>query len=218
MPNTGFEGESSQIWIKLSNTELRGGYVIVKTSTNINGLIIEPSQQEIYLARGESKLFAVTMNYTKSGSGSIDITLEKTGSQDNSIKKNFNIFTIKDKREITNIGIALGSKHLQQFNQWMIPDERVRICSSEILEQARISDDESDLQKAKSILKFVSDKIEPSSGIPNNAGTIIEEFGIIGCINTEDKINGDSRTYQILMGSLLRSCLLYTSPSPRDRG
>ena len=87
----------------------------------------------------------------------------------------------------------------------MIPDERVRICSSEILEQARISDDESDLQKAKSILKFVSDKIEPSSGIPNNAGTIIEEFGIIGCINTEDKINGDSRTYQILMGSLLRS-------------
>ena len=205
MPNTGFEGESSQIWIKLSNTELRGGYVIVKTSTDINGLVIEPGQQEIYLAPGESKLFAVTMNYTKSGSGSVDITLEKTGSQDNSIKKNFNIFTIKDKREITNIGIALGSKHLQQFNQWMIPDERVRICSSEILEQARISEDESDLQKAKSILKFVSEKIEPSSSIPNNAGTIIEEFGIIGCINTEDKINGDSRTYQILMGSLLRS-------------
>tara|TARA_Y100000590_G_scaffold103424_1_gene117532 strand:+ start:14318 stop:18751 length:4434 start_codon:yes stop_codon:yes gene_type:complete len=212
MPNTGFEGEGSQIWIKLSNTELRGGYIIVKTSTDIKGLIIEPDQKEFYLAPGESKLFAITMNYTKAGSGSVEITLEKTGSQDNSIKKNFNIFTLKDKRDITNIGIALSSKNLQQIDQWMIPDERVKICSSEILEQARISDDESELQKAKSILRFVSDKIEPSSAIPNNAGVIIEEFGIIGCINTEDKINGDSRTYQILMGSLLRSLDIQVRP------
>ena len=142
MPDNGFEGEGSQAWVKLVNTELRGGYVIIKTSTSINGLIIGPDQQEIYLAPGESKLFAITMNYTKAGSGSIDITLEKTGSQDNKFKKEFKIFTINDKREITNIGIALSSKYLQQIDQWMIPNEKVKICSSEILEQSRVGEDE----------------------------------------------------------------------------
>ena len=205
MADNGFEGEGSQIWVELLNTELRGGYVIIKTSTSINGLIIGPDQQEIYLAPGESKLFAITMNYTKAGSGSIDITLEKTGSQDNKFKKEFKIFTLNDKREITNIGIALSSKYLQQIDQWMIPNEKVKICSSEILEQSRVGEDESELQKAKVILQFVSNKIQISTDVPMSASMMIEDFGIIGCINTEEKINGDSRTYQILMGSLLRS-------------
>ena len=212
IPNNGFEGEGSQIWIELSNTQLRGGYVIIKTSTDINGLVLGPDQQEIYLAPGETKLFAVTMNYTESGVGSIDIALEKTGSQENTVKKKFKIFTVKDKREITNIGIALSSKYLQEFDQWMIPNEKVRICSSEILEQSRIGENESDLQKAKSILQFVSNKIEPSLDMPKSAEMMIEEFGIIGCINTEEKISGDSRTYQILMGSLLRSIDIEVRP------
>ena len=87
----------------------------------------------------------------------------------------------------------------------MIPNEKVKICSSEILEQSRIGEDESELQKAKVILQFVSNKIQISTDVPMSAPMMIEDFGIIGCINTEEKINGDSRTYQILMGSLLRS-------------
>ena len=87
MSNTGFEGESSQIWVTLSNTELRGGYVVIKTSTDINGLIIWPTEKEIYLEPNSETSYAFSVNYTRTGEGSINIILEKTGSNNKEANK-----------------------------------------------------------------------------------------------------------------------------------
>lgn len=212
MPSNGFEGENSQMWVKLSNSELRGGYVVIRVSTNINGLILGPTEEEIFLAPNEVKIFAVSMNYTRPGNGSIDIMLEKTGSSDNEVSTELKIFSISDKRQVINTGLVLSAKYLPQINEWMVPNEKVRICSSEILEQARISDDAAEIDKTKAILQFVVNKIQPTYNTPKSASALIEDFGIIGCINNEEKIIGDTRTYQILLGSLLKSLDIEVRP------
>ncbi|GEM_PF-1382122 len=213
MSNTGFEGESSQIWVTLSNTELRGGYVVIKTSTNINGLIIWPTEKEIYLEPNSETSYAFSVNYTRTGEGSINIILEKTGSNNKEANKELKIFSMNDKRQIANIGKVLGAKYLPTMNELMIPDEKVKICASEILEQSRVNENALEIDKVKVILQFVGDKIENAQDVNmRKASDIVEEFGISGCINNGNKIEGDSRTSQILFGSLLRSLEIEVRP------
>ena len=48
MANNGFEGESSYMWLNLANNHLRGGDIIIKVETNIDGLVITPSKIEMF--------------------------------------------------------------------------------------------------------------------------------------------------------------------------
>ena len=214
MANNGFEGEHSYMWLNLANNHLRGGDITIKVETDINGLIITPSEIEIFIDANEEKTIAFMINYTKQGIGTIKFTLEKTAqTESKEFNKEFKIFSQNEKRIVINTGKMLSAKHLPEFNNLMEPDERVIICAAEIIEQTMLQESATELEKAKLILKFISSKIISVPEIqPHSVSELIREFGVMGCANSNNIIEGDSRTAQILYGGLLKSMGIEVRP------
>ena len=154
------------------------------------------------------------INYTKQGIGTIKFTLEKTAqTESKEFNKEFKIFSQNEKRIVINTGKMLSAKHLPEFNNLMEPDERVIICAAEIIEQTMLQESATELEKAKLILKFISSKIISVPEIqPHSVSELIREFGVMGCANSNNIIEGDSRTAQILYGGLLKSMGIEVRP------
>lgn len=214
MANNGFEGESSYMWLNLANNHLRGGDIIIKVETNIDGLVITPSKIEMFIDANEKKTIAFMINYTKQSSGTIKFTLEKTAqTESKEFYKEFKIFSQNEKRMVINMGKSLSAKHLPEFNNLMEPDDRVIICTTEIIEQTMLQESATELEKARLILKFLSSRIISVPEIqPRSVSELIREFGVMGCANSDKIIEGDSRTAQILYGGLLRSIEIEVRP------
>ena len=214
MANNGFEGEFSHMWLNLANNHLRGGDIIIKVETSIDGLVITPLKIEMFIDANEEKTIAFMINYTKQGSGTIKFTLEKTAQMESKeFYKEFKIFSQNEKRIVINMGKSLSAKHLPEFNSLMEPNDRVIICATEIIEQTMLQESATELEKARLILKFLSSRIISVPEIqPRSVSELIREFGVMGCANSNNIIEGDSRTAQILYGGLLRSIEIEVRP------
>lgn len=212
--NNGYEGEYSYMWLNLANNHLRGGDIILKVETNIDGLIITPSKIEMFIDADEERTLAFIINYTKAGSGTIKFSLEKTAQMESTeFSKEFKIFSQNEKRIVINMGKSLSAKNLPEFNNLMEPNERVIICATEIIEQTMLQESTTELEKARAILKFLSPRIASVPEIqPRSVSELIREFGVMGCANSDKIIEGDSRTSQILYGGLLRSIGIEVRP------
>ncbi len=210
---TEFQGESSYMWLKISNTKDRAGEVRLDVQSNFDGIDVNPKSLVLNFEAGQSFLLGFELKFLKDGTGTIQAKINETAGAPDSISIPLKIFPRQSRDNLRAVGKAISVEVLPILNDLMNPTPEVKALAERILAASNVQPDASTVDKAKAMLKFVNQHYEPSIGAnPPNIAKIASDLDLSGGALSTLKISGDGRVAQVFFGGMLRSLGIQVRP------
>jgi hypothetical protein len=210
---TEFQGESSYMWLKISNTKDRGGEVRLDVQSNFEGIDVNPKTLVLNFEAGQSFLLGFELKFLKDGTGTIGAKINETAGAPEYTSVSLKIFPRQSRDNLRAVGKGISVEVLPVLNDLMNPTPGVKALAERILAASNLQPDASTVDKAKAVIKFVNQHYEPSVGTnPPSIAKIASDLELSGGALSTLKIGGDGRVAQVFFGGLLRSLGIQVRP------
>ena len=203
---TEFQGETSYIWVKVTNTNDRPGEVRLDASSSFDGISVNPKSVALNFEPGQSYVLAFELKFLKEGTGMFEAKINETAGSPDSASLPLKIFSSRSRDNLRAIGKAVSVENLAVLNDLMTSSPEVKSLAENILAVANVPQFAGPIDKAKALLAFVVQHYEPAPNVkPQRMIEMARMLQASGGALTAQKINGDSRAVAVFYGGLLRS-------------
>ena len=211
---TEFQGESSYVWLKISNSKDRAGEVRLDVQSTFDGIDVSPKSLALNFEPGQSFVLAFELKFLKDGVGAFEAKINETAAGvPDFISIQLKVFPRQSRDNLRGVGKAISVEVLPVLSDLMTPTPEVKALAEIILLASNVPEGSSTVEKARAILKFATEHYEPGlSTNPPNIVKIATDLNLSGGVLSPLKIGGDSRTAIVLCGGLLRSLGIEVRP------